>query len=40
MIFICQIGEFGYVYKGLWTKITEEKEKISDLVAVKTIKSI
>ena len=40
MIFIFQLGEFGCVYKGLWTKITAEKEKISELVAVKTIKSM
>ena len=40
MIFTCQLGEFGRVYKGLWTKITAEKEKASELVAVKTIKSM
>ena len=40
MIFICQLGEFGCVYKGLWTKITAENEKISELVAVKTVKSM
>lgn len=35
-----RLGEFGCVYKGIWTQITAEKEKISDVVAVKTIKSM
>ena len=34
------IGEFGCVYKGIWTQKTAEKERISDVVAVKTIKSM
>ena len=34
------LGEFGRVYKGIWTHTTVEKEKISDVVAVKTIKSM
>ena len=33
-------GEFGCVYKGIWTQITAENEKRSDAVAVKTIKSM
>ena len=32
-------GEFGCVYKGIWTQTTPENERIPDVVAVKTIKS-
>ena len=35
-----ELGEFGCVYKGIWTQITAENEKISDAIAVKTIKSM
>ena len=33
-------GEFGRVNKGIWTQITTENERISDVVAVKTLKSM
>ena len=35
-----QLGEFGCVYKGIWTHTTASKEKVSDVVAVKTVKGI
>ena len=34
-----QLGEFGCVYKGIWTQTNLDKEKASEVVAVKTIKS-
>ena len=40
MNFLCQLGEFGCVYKGIWTQTTVEKEEMSDVVAIKTIKSM
>ena len=33
------IGEFGCVYKATWTQTTTE-DKVTDVVAVKTIKSM
>ena len=35
-----QLGEFGCVYKGIWMHTAEDTEKLSDEVAVKTIKSM
>ena len=40
MNFLYQLGEFGCVYKGIWTQTTVEKEEISDVVAIKTVKSM
>ena len=37
--FLYQLGEFGCVYKGIWTQTTVDKEKTSEVVAVKTIKN-
>ena len=33
------IGEFGKVYKGTWVHKTDNGDTISQVVAVKTIKS-
>ena len=35
-----QLGEFGCVYKAMWTHTTTSKEKISDTVAVKAVKGM
>ena len=35
-----QLGEFGCVYKAMWTHTTASKEKVSDTVAVKTVKGM
>ena len=34
------LGEFGCVYKGIWTHTAASKEKISDTVAIKTFKGM
>ena len=34
------LGEFGCVYKGLWTQKNVGNWKIADVIAVKTIKSM
>ena len=34
-----QLGEFGCVFKGIWTQTTADEVKTSEVVAVKTIKS-
>ena len=33
-------GEFGRVYKGTWVHVTTDGNTVSEVVAVKTIKSI
>ena len=40
-IFAFYLGEFGLVYKGIWTHQNVENEEIvSDVVALKSIKSM
>ena len=35
-----RLGEFGKVYKGTWVHKTDNGDTISQVVAVKTIKSM
>ena len=42
--YVCAVyaatGEFGRVYKGTWVHVTTDGNTVSEVVAVKTIKSI
>ena len=40
MVIIINLGEFGKVYKGTWVHNTKNGDTVSQVVAVKTIKSI
>lgn len=33
------VGEFGQVFKGIWAHMSADGNKVSEAVAVKTIKS-
>ena len=39
MITLVYVGEFGKVYKGTWQHKTDSGDTVSQVVAVKTIKS-
>ena len=34
------IGEFGQVFKGTWVRMTSDGNTVSEVVAIKTIKSM